>query len=191
MSPPGRLRIAGGALGGRFLRAPAGRGTRPTAAKVREAVFAMLGPLERTPVLDLFAGSGALGFEALSRGAPSATFVERDRSAAAVVRANADALGVADRCRVVGADYRAALRREARAGRSYGLCLIDPPYSVTERIDPASVGLLLDVLEPEATVVVESAATSPPDLSDLPAATRDDRVYGDTAVSVIRLERTS
>ncbi len=191
MSPPGRLRIAGGELGGRLLKAPPGRGTRPTSARVREAVFAVLGPLAGVAVLDLFAGSGAMGFEALSRGASSATFVERDRAAAAVVRANADALGVAERCRVVAADYREALRREGRRGGLYGLCLIDPPYSVTDRIDPASVDLLLGVLESEATVVVESAATSPPALAGLPAATRDDRVYGDTAVSVIRLERTS
>lgn len=191
MSAGGRLRIAGGSLGGRYLRAPAGVATRPTASRVREAVFAVLGPLDAVSALDLFAGSGALGFEALSRGASDVTFVERDRGAAAVVRANAKALGVADRCRVVPRDYRDALRRERRAGRSYGLCLIDPPYSVTTRIAPASVQLLLDVLKPGATVIVESAATSPPALPEFPAAARDDRTYGDTAVSVIRLERTS
>ena len=82
------MRVIAGTLGGRRLKAPPGRGTRPTSDRVREALFAMLGDLDGARVLDLFAGTGALGIEALSRGAASAVFVERDARAAAVLRAN-------------------------------------------------------------------------------------------------------
>ena len=88
------MRVVAGTLGGRRLRAPRGTDTRPTSDRVREAVFSMLGPLDGMRVLDLFAGSGALGIEALSRGATHAVFVERTRPALDVLRANLEALGL-------------------------------------------------------------------------------------------------
>src|SRR4051794_41398460 len=88
------MRIVAGRFGGRRLHAPPGRGTRPTSDRVREALFSTLGPLDGAVVLDLFAGSGALGIEALSRGAARVVLVERDARAAAVIRANLEALGV-------------------------------------------------------------------------------------------------
>src|SRR5262245_37711296 len=92
------MRVIAGELGGRRLQAPRGRTTRPTSDRVREALFAMLGELRGARVLDLFAGSGALGIEALSRGAERTVFVERDAAALGALSANLDSLGLGDRC---------------------------------------------------------------------------------------------
>lgn len=122
------VRIVAGTARGRRIAAPPGRSTRPTSDRVREAVFNSLGSLGvvvDATVLDLFAGSGALGLEALSRGAAHATFVDHDPAALAVVRANVDALGFGDRCAVVRAD---ALDHLARADE-VDLALCDPPYA--------------------------------------------------------------
>ena len=125
------MRIVGGQLGGRVLKAPAGSATRPTSERVREALFAILGPPpDDTRVLDLFAGSGALGLEALSRGAVDATFVDSGRPALAVLKANLAALGVTDRARVVASDVPAFLRRPPAA--PWRWVFIDPPYLVRE-----------------------------------------------------------
>lgn len=124
------MRIVGGAFRSARLLAPPGQGTRPTTDRVREALFNVLGArlnLAGAHVLDLFAGSGALALEAISRGAGAAVLVEADRRALAVARRNAEALGVAARCTFVGADVRAFLRRRAGAA-SYRLALADPPY---------------------------------------------------------------
>jgi len=105
------VRIVAGTLGGRVLAAPPGRSTRPTSEKVREAIFSILGPPpEEAQVLDLFAGSGALAIEALSRGAAAATFVESARGALATLRENLRDLALADRARVVPTDVLAYLR---------------------------------------------------------------------------------
>src|SRR6185295_2764378 len=98
------MRIVGGNLGGRVLRAPAGAATRPTSEKVREALFDILGAVDDAHVLDLFAGTGALGMEALSRGAAHATFVDAARPAVAAIRGNLRALGLADRAQVIAGD---------------------------------------------------------------------------------------
>ena len=182
------MRIVAGTHRGRRLRAPAGTGTRPTADRVREALFSIVGPVDGLDVLDLFAGSGALGLEALSRGAASAVLVESDPRAAAVARANAADLGLADRVRVVRRDWRPALRAEAAAGRTFGLCLCDPPYSLTDRVVAGVGALLAPLMAPSGTVVIEhSAARPPPHPGALEIASRIDRTYGDSAVSVIRL----
>lgn len=126
-----RLRIAGGDLRGRVLAAPVAAATRPTAAVVREALFAVLAalPLEvgRDTALDLFAGSGALGFEALSRGWREAWFVEVAPAALRGLRRNVDGLGLHGRCHVVAADARRFLR--AARSRHFDLILADPPYA--------------------------------------------------------------
>src|SRR6516164_9324829 len=110
------MRLTGGLNGGRRLIAPRGRQTRPTAAKVREAIFNILGPPPDGQVLDLYAGTGALGLEALSRGASSAVFVEREHAALSALRRNIKELGFDDRATVVGADVCSGLRRLANAG---------------------------------------------------------------------------
>ncbi|MFN8122635.1 MAG: 16S rRNA (guanine(966)-N(2))-methyltransferase RsmD [Thermoleophilia bacterium] len=182
------MRVVGGEHRGRRLSAPAGRDTRPTADRVREAVFSILGPVGGEDVLDLFAGSGAMGIEALSRGAASAAFVDDDRRACACIRGNLDALGIADRGRVVCRDWRAALQAERAAGRFYGLCLIDPPYSVLPRIGEAIADALAPIVSPGARIVVEGPASSPlPTFGGLPVDDRTDRTYGSTRISVLRL----
>lgn len=123
------MRVVGGALARRPLEAPKGRQTRPTTDRVREALFSLIGSrldLGGAVVLDLFAGSGALGIEALSRGAARATFVERHGPTLAVARRNAEALGLTDRSAFARADVVAVLRRPP--AERFDLVLADPPY---------------------------------------------------------------
>jgi 16S rRNA (guanine966-N2)-methyltransferase len=183
------MRIVAGTHRGRRIAAPPGRATRPTPDRVREALFALLGPIDGVDVLDLFAGSGALGLEALSRGAATATFVDRSPRAAAAIRANAASLGLGRRVRVVRRDWRAALAAERAAGRRYGLCLCDPPYSLLPRIAGGIGAALSPLMIPGGTVVIEHpSAGLQPEPKGLRIASRIDRAYGDTAVSVLRLE---
>jgi 16S rRNA (guanine966-N2)-methyltransferase len=128
------MRIVAGEFGSRRLQAPAGRATRPSSDRLRGSLFAALGDVSGASCLDLFAGSGALGLEALSRGAATCDFVERDRAALAALRANIEALGVSSRARVLAGDVRAALGRLAREGRRYDLVLIDPPYRLVQAL---------------------------------------------------------
>lgn len=167
-----------------MLRAPAGSGTRPTSDKVREAIFAILdrlhGPLAGARVLDLFAGSGALGMEALSRGAGHATFVDAGKAALAAIRGNLANLGVADRATVVGADALAFLARPPQA--AWDLILIDPPYA-TDLAMRAVNSLAADHLAASATVAIEHDRRHiPPDALGSLLRT-DQRRYGDTLVS--------
>jgi 16S rRNA (guanine966-N2)-methyltransferase len=175
------MRIVGGTLGGRVIRAPSGAATRPTSEKVREAVFNILPDVAGAEVLDLFAGSGALGIEALSRGAAHVTFVEQAKPALAVLRANLAALGVEDRATIAVGDAVAFAAR--RGGHAWRLVLVDPPY----RSDLAvrAVGALGD-LAPDAVVVIEHDRRHvPPDALGSLLRT-DERRYGDTCVSFFR-----
>lgn len=132
------------------LRAPAGRGTRPSTDRVREATFnalGSLGALTDATVLDLFAGSGALGIEALSRGAAHVTFVEVDRSALAALRANLSRTGMQGRCEVLVRPARQVLDAAVTEGRRWDLALLDPPYAFSDWEDllgrlPADVAVL-------------------------------------------------
>jgi 16S rRNA (guanine966-N2)-methyltransferase len=181
------VRIVAGTHRGRRLVAPRGRVTRPTADKVREAIFDLVGPPEGA-ALDLFAGSGALGLEALSRGAPTATLVDRSPRATATIRANVLALGLEGRARIVAADWRRALAAERAGGHVYGLVMLDPPYRLLPRIAEVLGPALFPLLAPGATVVIEHAGTDePPLVAELPTVARVDRVYGGTGVSVIRV----
>jgi len=174
------MRIVAGSFGGRRLAAPPGDATRPTADRVREALFSVLGPrVAGAEVLDLFAGSGALGLEALSRGAAAATFVDRDPTAIRVVRANLAALGL--RAEVRRADARAFLRTAAAAAREYDVAFLDPPYRLAEGLGPPLSGALPPILAPDAVVVAESDRRAPLAL-DLPLL--DERRYGDTLIRI-------
>lgn len=125
------LRIIAGKARGRRIRAPSGRGTRPMRDFVREAVFDVIGErVAGARVLDLFAGSGSLGLEALSRGAEEAVFVERSRRAVETIRANLEALGMEKEGRVARADVLAFLHREEHPERPFDLIFIDPPYKI-------------------------------------------------------------
>jgi 16S rRNA (guanine966-N2)-methyltransferase len=166
------MRVVAGRYGGRTLKAPKGRGVRPTADRVREALFSILGPLDGLSVLDLFAGTGALGIEALSRGAAACVFVDVDTRP---VTANLEALGI-------DADVRRGEALSAlRAGDQYDLVLLDPPYRDAARLGPELTEALPPVLNPSARVVSESDRRHPLDLG---LALHDERRYGDTLIRI-------
>jgi 16S rRNA (guanine966-N2)-methyltransferase len=175
------MRIVAGRHKGRRLRAPAGAGTRPTADRVREAVFSILGPIDGLRVLDLYAGSGALGLEALSRGAASATFVESARPALTAIRANLDATG--EEAEVVTSDAVQWLRAASDGERAFDLVFCDPPYDAAARIAQPLADLLPRVAAPQALIVTESSKRNPL-VIDLPLA--DERTYGDTRIAIHR-----
>jgi 16S rRNA (guanine966-N2)-methyltransferase len=171
--------VIAGTARGRHLVAPDGDATRPTSDRVREATFNALhslGALEGARVLDLFAGSGALGIEALSRGAAEVTFVERDRRALAAIEENLAGTGLAEGAVVVPGTADRALDDARRAGVRYDLALVDPPYAFD------GWAPLLDAV-PADLVVVESDREVP-----LPAGWRAirQRRYGATLVAILR-----
>jgi 16S rRNA (guanine966-N2)-methyltransferase len=174
------MRIVAGAWGGRRLQAPPGDATRPTSDRVREALFSVLaGRIEGARVLDLFAGSGALGLEALSRGAAEATFVDAAPAAVRAVRSNLEALGASAEVR--RQDARRFLGSARSQARDYDLVFLDPPYRLATRLGRELSEDLPPVLAPGATVVSESDRRSPLDL-DLPIS--DERRYGDTLIRI-------
>jgi len=146
---------------------------------VREALFSILGPVAGLRVADLYAGSGALGLEALSRGAASGVFVESDRRAAAVIEANIAALG-AERAEVVKRDALAWLRQ---AQPAFDIVFCDPPYDAAEELARPLSRLLPLASAPQARIVIESAKRNPLAL-DLPLL--DERTYGDTRIGIYR-----
>jgi 16S rRNA (guanine966-N2)-methyltransferase len=178
------MRVIGGAFGGRRLKAPRGRLTRPTSDRVREALFALLGDVEGALVLDLFAGAGGLGIEALSRGAQRAVFVERSRAALTALRANVEALGLgADVAQVRGADALEYLRRAERRAEKYDLVFIDPPYRRAGEMGAELSTLLPPLLQPQARIVVESDRRA---RLALQVPLERQRTYGDTSISIHR-----
>lgn len=183
------MRIVAGEFKGRKLAGPEGRATRPTSDKVREAIFSMLGPIDDARVLDLFAGTGALGIEALSRGAGKAVLVERDRRMAAVIERNLSTiLGAEDeRAELVRGD---GLRYLAGA-EGFDLVFIDPPYSDAEVLGPKLAQALPRVLSDGAVVVTESDRRAPialdlaaQDVGQIRLFQRVERNYGDTLIRI-------
>lgn len=176
------LRVTGGELKGRRLHAPR-TGVRPTTGRVREAIFSMLGPMEGLRVLDLYCGTGALGIEALSRGAAEATLVDTNP---AVARRNLEALGLAGRGRMVRSDAVRFLDRTPES--AFDLILCDPPYGLdqdqTAKLDP----LLRRVLARGGRLIVESSPQRPIEIA-LPLAR--ERSYGDTLVRLHTAEKAS
>ena len=171
------MRVVAGEFRGRRLQAPRGRSTRPTADRVREALFSMLGDVSGARVLDLYAGSGALGIEALSRGAASAVFVERDAAAVAAIRRNLEAVGAG------AADVRRqdVLRFLAAATGRFDLVFADPPYDSAPRLAAPLSAALPAVLDENALIVTESSKRTPLELT-LPLAR--ERTYGDTRIAI-------
>jgi 16S rRNA (guanine966-N2)-methyltransferase len=169
------MRVTGGELRGRRLYVPK-TGIRPTTGRAREALFSMLGSVDGAGVLDLFCGTGALGIEALSRGAAAATLVDTRPGA---VRRNIEALELGDRAEVVGDDAARFLRRVSEAG--FDLVFCDPPYRLADRLANALDPLIQRVLAPGGRVVVESSPGRPLPLS-LPLLT--ERRHGDTLIRI-------
>jgi len=170
------LRVVAGELRGRRLAGPPkGADVRPTADRVREALFSILGDVSEARVLDLFCGTGALAIEALSRGAAEATLVDKHTR---LVRRNVTDLDLGARAEIVRADALAFLRRERR---SFDLIFCDPPYSLADRLGPQLDKLIPPRLAQGASVIAESSARRPLELG-LPL--RTERRYGDTLVRV-------
>ena len=184
------MRIVAGALRGRELQTPAGGTTRPTAARAREALFAILADVSEARVLDLYAGSGALGLEALSRGAEQLVLVESSKAAQRAIRQNLASLGVESRASLLPLRAEASLRALERAARGpFSLVFADPPWAdaqaaleVLEKLASSSL------LAPAARLVLEHAARTPP--TQKPGSRllcTDTRRWGDTAVSLFEV----
>jgi 16S rRNA (guanine966-N2)-methyltransferase len=170
------VRVIAGEFKGRRLHTARGSRTRPTADRVREALFSMLGDISGARVLDLYAGSGALGIEALSRGAESAVFVERDQRALAALRRNLEAIGAAAEVR-----RQDVPRFLAAPEGTFDLVFCDPPYDDAPRVAAALSEALSAMLEPNARIVTESDKRNPLLLS-LPLVV--ERAYGDTRIAI-------
>ena len=186
------MRIVGGEWRGRALRAPEGRDTRPTTDKVRESIASIVtsaagGSLEGVSVLDAFAGSGALAFEMLSRGATRATLVEQTPRALACVRANAEGLGVGrERALVLRGDAFSLARRGRVAGAPFDLVLLDPPYATPA----ASLSELVELLDARGALaqdalVMYERASDAPGMAPAGFETRSTHRYGSTSVDVL------
>ncbi len=184
------MRIIAGRFRGHPLAVPRGHATRPTSDRVREALFAILGDIADLPVLDLFAGSGALGLEALSRGALHATFVEDSRPAALALLVNIETLGVSEETSLIQADARAALKRLAREEARFGLVFADPPYAARETRETLAALVESGILLEGAWIVLEHAARTPPPAELDRCTLRFTRTYGDTALTFYRHSTT-
>jgi 16S rRNA (guanine966-N2)-methyltransferase len=178
------VRIIAGSKKGHTIHAPKGLNTRPTADRVREAAFNLIGPVDDATVLDLYAGSGAMGLEALSRGAASAVFVEADRDAARAIERNLDRLRLTG-ATVLRQDARTALAGESGAHRHYDLVLVDPPYDQWEELESRLAPYLTTVLAPDGLLVVETSSRVEP---QLPLAQRTSRRYGSARLTLFEHE---
>lgn len=180
--PPGKIRIVGGARRGHRLRVPLLEDLRPTIERVREAIFDALGPVDDLDVLDLFAGTGAMGLEALSRGANSCVFVESERATADALRSNVKALDFEAQSRLVAADYLSAVSRLLREECSFDLLFLDPPYRMLSKVEAGLLPFLPRLLRDGGAAVIEGPKSVCSCFSRPPVF---DRTYGDTRVTMI------
>jgi 16S rRNA (guanine966-N2)-methyltransferase len=173
------MRIIAGTHRGHTISAPRGHDTRPTSDRVRENVFNLIGPVDGAAVLDLYAGSGAFGLEALSRGAARAVFVDDDRDAVRAIERNLDKLRLSGT--VLRQDALTVLATEAGTGRKYDLVLVDPPYDMYPELQPQLARYLPAVLADDGLLVVETDARVEP---ELPLSQRTSRKYGHARITV-------
>lgn len=182
--PSDVLRIVSGSLGGRRLRTPRGSAVRPTADKVRQALFNILGDLEGLSILDLFAGSGAISFEALSRGAKHATLVERGRPSLEAIEDNAASLGIPpEAIEILRMPVERALERLARSARRFDRIFADPPYADAPTLHQEVLREALTLLEPGGLVVLEHSRRDTPPIAPPGLRMTQSRGYGETALS--------
>jgi 16S rRNA (guanine966-N2)-methyltransferase len=174
------MRIIAGEKRGAKIFAPKGHDTRPTSDRAREAAFNLIGPVDGASVLDLFAGSGAYGLEALSRGAASAVFAEADPAACEAIRRNLEKLGLTA-ATVLCRDAIQVLSEEVAAGRRYDLVLADPPYRMFSSVQTGLATYLPRVLAGDGLVVVETHAKEQP---ELPLVVRTSRRYGSARLTL-------
>ena len=178
------MRIIAGSRKGHTIAAPRGHDTRPTSDRVRENVFNLVGPVDGASVLDLYAGSGALGLEALSRGAARAVFVEHDADAVRAIERNLDRLRLTG-ATVLRRDAGSALAVEASAGRQYDLVLVDPPYDMYPDLQPTLARYLPAVLAADGLLVLETDARVEP---ELPLRLRTSRKYGQARITLFEAD---
>lgn len=188
------MRIVAGEFKGRRLAGPPSAATRPTSDKVREALFSTLGPVDGLRVLDLFAGTGALGLEALSRGAASAVFVESDRRSVSAIESNLKSVGLLgeDQASVRRGDVVKYLEAAVRDEAGFDLVFVDPPYAKAIKLSPRLSELLPKVVESGGRIVTESDRREPLELAAPPHSSAQrvltpqfERNYGDTLIRVI------
>ena len=181
------MRIIAGHFKGVRLASPRNRGVRPTADRVREALFSTLGQaVEGARTLDLFAGTGALGFEALSRDARCATFVDNDRQAIELLRRNAELLKVTDQVRMLNLNASAALKKLAEEGEEFTMIFVDPPYGSDLISKVACDPALLRILETSGLLVIETQSGNTPKVASQ-FKKQFSRKYGGTLVEIFHL----
>jgi 16S rRNA (guanine966-N2)-methyltransferase len=177
------MRIVAGAFRGRRLHSPKGQKIRPTTDRVREAIFSIIAPYlsSEARVLDLFAGTGALGLEALSRGASQAVFVDQSPEAVRLIRSNVEMLGVQDRVQIIHGPVDQVVRRLAAQGETFHIIFMDPPYG-KDHLEK-TLSHLHPVAHPEALVLAERHVkdTSPAQCGEWRKT--QERRYGDTVIS--------
>jgi len=180
-----QLRIIAGERKGHHIKVPRGGDVRPTSERVREALFAALDDIQGLSVLDLFAGTGALGLEALSRGAGRCTFVEADPAVVAILSANIRLLRYEGAASVLPFDYRRAIRLLAGGQSSFDLLFVDPPYRMLADVQAALTPVLPRLLAPGSLVVIEGPRRIGVDLG---LEVVFERRYADTVVTMLRQE---
>lgn len=186
------MRVIAGSAGGLRLQAVKGMATRPTADRIKESLFSILGPyISGSRVLDLYAGSGSLGIEALSRGARHAVFVDRAPSCIQVIRANLEHTGFTDQAEIVRGDALATVRRLAADGCRFDLIFADPPYEQGLAARTLLQLAQVDLLAPSGWIVIEhSAKEEMQDAAQNVSLVRR-REYGDTCISLYEREKTA
>lgn len=182
------MRIIAGSARGRTIVAPKGQDTRPTQDYVRESLFNILQrDVPDARVLDLFAGSGALALEALSRGASEATLVDCSMDAIASIRRNVEALHFADTASILKSDWQAALARLQKEGKTYTLVFLDPPYRMADTGVQCTRMADHELLDNDALLVIEHRRECAP-VMDARFICKDAREYGDTVIHFYRYQ---
>jgi 16S rRNA (guanine966-N2)-methyltransferase len=178
------LRITGGEFRGRLVATPEGGATRPTASRVREAVFSMLGPLHGARVLDLCCGGGTLAYEALSRGAQDAVLIDAHAPAIMCARENAATYGVEERVRIIESDVVVGAVRLVDEDEQFDVIFLDAPYSQAPRVASRLDDTVRALLAPGGRVVLEGDRRDPPRLS---LSLDREREYRDVLVQILEL----
>lgn len=178
------IRVAGGYLRGRPLKTLPGTATRPTIGRVREAIFSILQhDLPGSDVLDIFAGSGALAIEAVSRGAASATLIEKNPRAAAIIRDNLRSCDL--NLRLIVADFRTVLKTIASEGKTFHIILADPPYGLIEPQELYALLLKYSLMNDNGLFIMEHAGNLKPEAENIILTRR----FGDSAITIMKYER--
>ncbi len=180
------MRIIGGSARGRAITAPPGSKTRPTQDYVRESLFNIIRwDVQDARVLDLFAGTGALSLESLSRGAKEAVLIDMDRDACSAIKKNMETTKLGDKCRLISRDYQQAMSQLAREGQQFDVVFIDPPYRMENTGEMCAALYDKGLLSESFLIVVEHRRGMAP-LLDLRFEAYDLRKYGDTEITFVR-----